>query len=223
LERPSNTQIDALGERIRSSTLVAGDESLIESFFDSFEPFAREVIDAVRPTVAASIKSSEVTEREIKSLPSIRDKLNRQPSIRLRQMQDIVGCRILCTDLASQDICVGAIKHLPFESTVRDRRATPTSGYRAMHLILKRGAFSYEVQVRTQLQHQWASLVESLVARWGPDVKYGGGPADVQRTLSLVSDKIYEFEEFAQTYGPVERTRALISEAIQGLESLGVR
>lgn len=40
-----------------------------------------------------------------------------------------------------------------------------------------------EIQIRTELQHQWAELSEKLAASIDQSIKYGGGPDWVQETL----------------------------------------
>jgi ppGpp synthetase/RelA/SpoT-type nucleotidyltranferase len=54
-----------------------------------------------------------------------------------------------------------------------DRRAQPSHGYRAVHVVVSQGGWPVEVQVRTELQNRWALLVERFADRWGQQVKYG--------------------------------------------------
>ena len=59
-----------------------------------------------------------------------------------------------------------------------DRRATPSHGYRAVHVIVSMDRHLAEVQVRTELQHRWAMLVERFADAWVQQIKYGGPPDD---------------------------------------------
>jgi ppGpp synthetase/RelA/SpoT-type nucleotidyltranferase len=49
---------------------------------------------------------------------------------------------------------------------VVDRRAKPSHGYRAVHVVVQVQDYSVEVQVRTELQDRWAQLVERLGDSW---------------------------------------------------------
>src|SRR6266704_1936073 len=66
-----------------------------------------------------------------------------EKTIRLTQIQDIAGCRIVTPDII-------------------DRRDTPSHGYRAVHVIVRHSGKLVEIQVRTALQHLWAELSEKL-------------------------------------------------------------
>ena len=49
----------------------------------------------------------------------------------------------------------------PRSPKVVDRRADPVQGSRAVHVIAFPGGVPVEVQVRTRLQHAWATAVET--------------------------------------------------------------
>src|SRR5262245_55602894 len=65
----------------------------------------------------------EPTGRPAKSTTSIVAKLQRE-SIRLSQVQDIAGCRIVVSDVIEQDRVVQSLAHAFPEADVVDRRAT---------------------------------------------------------------------------------------------------
>ncbi|MCX8097736.1 MAG: hypothetical protein N3F11_01775 [Casimicrobiaceae bacterium] len=46
-----------------------------------------------------------------------------------------------------------------------------------------------EIQVRTQLQDAWAQGCEKLAGHH-PDIKYGGGPADLRQALDALSAQV---------------------------------
>lgn len=114
--------------------------------------------------------------------------------MRLTQMQDIAGCRVVVADVTSQSRLVAGLSGL-FEATVIDRRGEPSHGYRAVHVVVRCKGRPVEVQVRTDLQHGWAELSEKLADTFGISVKYGGGPASIRRTLDSLSSLIAQFEE----------------------------
>lgn len=59
---------------------------------------------------------------------------------------------------------------------VVDRRADPSHGYRALHVIVSIRSVPVEIQVRTPLQHQWADLFEKLADKIGRGIRYGEPP-----------------------------------------------
>lgn len=66
---------------------------------------------------------------------------------------------------------------------MKDRRAEPSFGYRAVHVIVKVRGRPVEIQVRTRLQDLWAQIVERLADEWGRGIRYGEPPSDPTRRL----------------------------------------
>jgi ppGpp synthetase/RelA/SpoT-type nucleotidyltranferase len=140
-----------------------------------------------------------VTARRAKTTKSIREKLFRE-SVRLSQMQDIAGCRIVVDHIASQDELVAQLRAIFPDSDVDDRRLKPNHGYRAVHIIVTPSLHAVEIQIRTALQHAWAELSEKLSDKFGMSLKYGGGPEKQRAALSGLSDIIYRFERSEERY-----------------------
>ncbi|MFN0139734.1 MAG: hypothetical protein ACKVQW_06570 [Pyrinomonadaceae bacterium] len=153
-------------------------------FFEAYEI----VIGTIREKL-----SLEPTGRPAKSTTSISDKLRRE-SIRLSQVQDIAGCRLIVADIAAQDATVELLKGLFENIAVVDRRKQPSHGYRAVHAIVKCHGRFIEIQIRTQFQHLWAELSEKFSDVVDPAIKYGGGDKKIQSVLINVSDLITAFE-----------------------------
>jgi ppGpp synthetase/RelA/SpoT-type nucleotidyltranferase len=109
------------------------------------------------------------TGRPAKSTTSIADKLTRE-SIRLTQIQDIAGCRIIVSDSLEQERVVSELRRVFATTKVVDRRVSPSHGYRAVHVIVNAGGTAIEVQVRTSLQHLWAEFSEKLSDVIDPEI-----------------------------------------------------
>jgi ppGpp synthetase/RelA/SpoT-type nucleotidyltranferase len=71
-----------------------------------------------------------------------------------------------------------------------DRRAQPSFGYRAIHLVIPADSKLVEIQVRTQFQHLWAQYSEALADRTGHELKYGAGDERVRAFLENLSEQI---------------------------------
>lgn len=97
-----------------------------------------------------------------------------------------------------------------FGSTmVIDRRARPSHGYRAVHVLVDVDGRKVEVQIRTAVQHLWAELSEKLSDAFGVAVKYGGGPPAVRSALDHVSLVVSQFES----------DEAALGESLRSLEA----
>ena len=180
----SKNQIDRLGDRLRKGDIIDDDLHLLDSYRRSFGDGYEHVVSHIRDRL-----NLEPTGRPAKSTTSIIDKLQRE-SIRLSQMQDIAGCRIVVPDLLSQDEAVGHLTGLFEKTAIVDRREQPSHGYRAVHAIVEDSGKLVEVQVRTSLQHRWAQLSEKLSDVIDSAIKYGGGDRDVAMVLLVMSEKI---------------------------------
>jgi ppGpp synthetase/RelA/SpoT-type nucleotidyltranferase len=184
----SNTRIDRLGDRIRSGNIADKDLHLLNEYRRSFTPAYETVVEALQSTLKL-----EPAGRPAKSTRSISDKLRRE-SLRLTQMQDIAGCRIIVSDVVAQDEVMGRVAQAFEEASVVDRRKSPSHGYRAVHAIVRQGAIPVEIQIRTELQHKWAQLSEKLSDVIDPSIKYGGGSDLLRSQLARLSENVGKVE-----------------------------
>jgi putative GTP pyrophosphokinase len=184
----SGTRIDTLGDSLRKQLSIAdSDVELLDEFRRSFGAAYDFVLGKIREELQI-----DVTGRPAKTILSIVSKLRRE-TIRLSQMQDIAGCRIVVDNIGKQDIVLANLQDKFPGSDVVDRRLHPSHSYRAVHIIVHIYGKTIEIQLRTRLQHMWAELSE----KWSdtdPALKYGGGKTSVQDLLKQVSDLVKENE-----------------------------
>ena len=185
----SKTQIDRLGERLRKGNITDDDLRLLDDYRRSFVGAHDAVVERIRQELAL-----EPTGRPAKSTTSIAEKLRRE-SIRLTQIQDIAGCRLVVPEVADQERILAALLKVFPKSTVIDRRQKPSHGYRAVHVIASLNSKAVEIQIRTALQQVWAELSEKLSDLSDPAIKYGGGNEDTKELLAEVSVTIAEAED----------------------------
>jgi ppGpp synthetase/RelA/SpoT-type nucleotidyltranferase len=119
-----------------------------------------------------------IVAQRIKRISSIQLKLIRFPSMKLAQIQDIGGCRAILTSINQVDELVNAyleresrgIKHKLY-GVVDDYILQPkSSGYRGVHLVysyhsdknIDYDGLKIEIQIRTLMQHAWATAVETV-------------------------------------------------------------
>lgn len=191
--RVSKTQIDRLGERLKGDPHTESDLRLLDDYRRSFGEAYEAVVRTLRQ------RGKFPTGRLAKSTVSIVEKLRRE-SIRLSQMQDIAGCRLVVGNVVEQEQCVATlIADFPGASVI-DRRDNPSYGYRAVHIIAEISGKPIEIQVRTPLQHLWAEVSEKSSDVLDPTIKYGGGSESWRNFLTKSSASVATYEEFEKKH-----------------------
>lgn len=156
---------------------------------------------------ARQLESDVIVAQRIKRLESIHAKLARQPSMRMTQMQDIAGCRAVLRKIHNVQNLVDTYKISKFGHTLKNEKdyiANPKpDGYRCHHLVyLYQGNGEYsrysglqiEIQIRTQLQHAWATAVEAVGIFTRQALKSSQGDQDWLRFFALVGSFISDIE-----------------------------
>jgi len=143
----------------------------------------------------------EVSQR-LKRLPTIIDKLMREPTMQLGTMQDIAGCRAVLGSIDEvRRVQKRFAKNRP-PLRVTDYITNPrASGYRGVHLIVDYDDHLIEVQLRTRVMHEWAITVERLSGRLSVDLKSGVGPPQLLSLMSSISTAM-ALEEGGDVVGP---------------------
>ncbi len=138
--------------------------------------------------------------QRLKRLWAITQKLQRFPSIRLSQMQDIGGCRSVVENVSRVRQLVelyagGGIKH---ELVRQDDyiSAPQVTGYRSYHLVHRFhtdskvgevwNTLKIETQIRSAAQHAWATAVETVDTFTRQALKSSRGQAEWLRFFALM-------------------------------------
>lgn len=130
-----------------------------------------------------------------KQLHSIIAKLQRE-TIRLSQMEDIGGVRVVLPSLSSVDRTAQLITER-FEVKGDDNYVVtpkPDTGYRARHIIVLEDELRIEIQLRTQLQNLWADMVERYTVLGIADLKHGQGSKEVLEFFFELSELLSSLE-----------------------------
>jgi len=149
----------------------------------------------------------------IKRLPSIELKLNIRPTMKLTQMQDIGGCRAIVENVEQVRLLVnsftkGDVKHKLLAQD--DYISVPReSGYRGVHLIYGYNSdrsdtyndLKIEIQIRSQLQHAWATSVEVVGTLIDQTLKSSLGDPGWLRFFQLMSSELARKESQAVVPG----------------------
>lgn len=189
----SKTQIDRLGDRLKGGSHTESDLRLLDDYRRSFGEAYEAVVRTIRQ------RGEFPTGRLAKSTLSIVEKLRRE-SLRLSQMQDIAGCRVVVVNVVEQEQFVASLKTDFSGASVIDRRDNPSYGYRAVHIIAEVSGKPIEIQVRTNLQHLWAEVSEKSSDILDPTIKYGGGSESWRNFLTKSSVSVAAYEKFEKAH-----------------------
>jgi hypothetical protein len=164
---------------------------------------------------AQEVDPERLVAQRIKRLTSIEAKLLRSKSMRLSQMQDLGGCRAIVGTVEQVQALVkkyeqGDLKHKLDD--VDDYISRPKrSGYRGVHMIYKYNSdkqapsvyngLCIEMQLRTRLQHTWATSVETVGTFLSQALKSSQGEEPWLRFFSLMGS-IFAMKEGAGSLVP---------------------
>ncbi|MGN6148591.1 MAG: RelA/SpoT domain-containing protein [Rhizomicrobium sp.] len=145
-----------------------------------------------------SVRADGLTVARLKRMRSIRKKL-RTISANLSQIQDLGGCRAIVSSIGDVARLIAAYRADNRHEKHREDdyiNCPKLGGYRSHHLVLKfhgdeeRSIFDgrrIEVQIRTRLQHSWATAVEAVGTFRNEDMKAGQGDRGWLRLFDLMS------------------------------------
>ena len=188
MENVSRGEIDRLGRRLRESGAIApAARELYARFRDSYQ----HALDEVRGKVDDVVRESDIADWHIstrlKRLETLVLKLRRK-SYSLSSFHDIAGCRLVVPTLSDVRSLLEPLHGAMDVTRFRDYHDGRGDGYRAWHLIIRSsGGQLVELQVRTDLQDEWANTSEKLAFNHDHAIKSGGGPVEIRRPLLVLS------------------------------------
>jgi len=181
--------------------------------------------------VSEKIDKNALSAQRLKRVPSIIKKLHRRyygkkATMKLSQMQDIAGCRAVMSDvdlarrLYKENYIKGDLKHKKVNE--KDYIANPKEdGYRSIHLVYrynsdKKGKNIYnslliEIQIRSKLQHIWATAVETVDFFTRQAIKSNEGEEEWKLFFKLVSSAFARFENCPTVPGTPDDEKKLYS------------
>lgn len=176
---------------------------------------------------ARKIDPNALMAQRTKRLVSIALKLDRQPSMKLTQMQDIGGCRAVVKSIAAVralDKFYGDESEMKHEFATRDDYISQPrdSGYRSIHRVYRYysdrknsqawNGLKIEMQLRSLYQHAWATAVETVGTFIGKALKSSRGPQEWQRFFALMGSVIAIRERAPLVPGTPSKAMHLIAE-----------
>ena len=144
--------------------------------------------------------------KRLKRFESIKKKLKRFDGMQLKNMQDIGGIRVVVENLkqvnaifkvlANEHCFYNDGKFIKMDNYILNPK---NDGYRCIHIV---GKFNnklneerkIEFQIRTKLQHSWATTLEIVDIFTGQDLKSNDGLYDYKKFFKDVSDQFQIIE-----------------------------
>lgn len=188
----SKSQIDKAGNIVRNSCSDQEEIEWAEEVLSNWRLIHGYPINTFNTTLRDKIRSIDknaLVAQRLKRRPSIVSKLQRETT-RLSQMQDMGGLRAVVKDMTTLRKLVENYKSSKFKHEFLaqdDYISRPKdSGYRSIHLVYKYknelapeyNGLLIELQIRTKIQHAWATAVETMGTYLKHSLKSSEGPEE---------------------------------------------
>ena len=202
----SRSRVDAAGATLADARATAEDRELALTVINNWRSshsFPLNTLHMNLRKLAAQSDDDPTVAQRIKRLPSIRHKLERFDGMKLSRMQDIGGCRAVVSSGTAVDAMVAyyssksRMKHklLRSDNYISDPKS---SGYRGVHLVYAYNSdrrtnwngLRIEIQIRSRLQHAWATAVETVGTFTQQVLKSSWGEEDWLRFFALMSSSM---------------------------------
>lgn len=170
----SRSQIDRSGKLLAERTGLNNEARTVINNWRSSHAFPLNTFQTNMRAKTKAVDRTGFVAQRIKRLPAIQHKLERFPHMRLSRMQDVGGCRAVVGSVQQ----VRDLRQLLKESRAKHRladeydyiEAPKEDGYRSHHVVYQYHSdrketyegLRIEIQLRTQLQHAWATAVETV-------------------------------------------------------------
>jgi Region found in RelA / SpoT proteins len=229
-EKPpcSANQIDKAGKTFFDQKLTVPERAAAIAAIWDWRTSHGYPLNAIHTTLrnrVLRVDQKALTAQRLKRLVSILRKLGRQSTMQMSQMQDVGGCRAIVSTMPRLTALRAVYSESPLRHELTRERnyiAEPKDdGYRSIHLMYRfcgRGSsiawdkLRIEIQMRTQLQHSWATSVETVDAFSSEDLKFGKGTTDWRRFFKLMGSVHARIEKSPLVPGAPSSENELLEE-----------
>lgn len=233
----SKTRLDAAGDMLigrASAGAPFADREEALAVINRWRSAHNWPLNTVRVTLrrrVAQITDDGLIAQRLKRLSSIDAKLRRFRAMQLSQMQDIGGCRAVLPTVVGVETLVKLYEQANSKSPHRgtifvkkfDYLSSPKAdGYRGVHLVYRYRSRSeknddwngmkIEVQLRSNLQHAWATAVETVSTFTGQQLKANVGEDTWKRFFALMSSALAVRERRPTVPGTPSDPREIVRE-----------
>ena len=174
----SKKELNRISKRIVENAETIEDLQKLSDFRAEHSKIIKSFVWSLRSIINNKKRNSIIISQRLKRLPSIIGKLKRFPELRLGRMQDLAGARIILPGIKDTKEVASYLKNKVYKQKdknnflfIREKNyilEPKEDGYRSIHQIFKYQGkketklegYQIELQIRTKLQHQWATSVE---------------------------------------------------------------
>jgi hypothetical protein len=196
-------RVDWAGKMIASESTGVMDEAIALSIVNNWRSSHSYPLQALKMTLRKRARKCDrkaIIAQRLKRLTSMAAKLRRNQNMQLSQMQDIGGCRAVVSSVKKVMRIVRLYRkswgkspstRAEFLKEFDYIKHPKIDGYRGIHLVYKYRSESdrhrqwnglrIEIQIRSKLQHAWATAVETVDAFTGQGLKVSGGTGTEKR------------------------------------------
>lgn len=241
VDESSVAQQYAENEDIEGYLYQAEREYEIINNWRSSHSYPLQIIKMSLLTRAKRVDNQTIVAQRIKRLSSIKSKLDRNPNMKLSQMQDLGGCRAIIGTPRRVFVVVDLYEKAAGKNPDRPQllkkydyiNNPKPDGYRSVHFVFKYktpaiGPAIYngqriEIQLRSRLQHAWATAVETVSTFTGQALKSNVGDEAWKRFFVLMGSALARREGTPISDNVPSRTNKLKSELRDCAQHLDVQ
>lgn len=187
----SKNEVTKAGKILRSNVPAAEDKKWATNVLGNWRAIHSYPINTFQATLRDKLQNIDKTAlvaQRLKRSPSIVSKLKRFPDMKLSRMQDIGGLRAVVNDIRAAEALRASYKKSRFLHKLigeKDYIDEPKeAGYRGIHMVYRYynkqveqyNGLQIELQIRTKLQHAWATAVETMGTFLNYALKSSEGP-----------------------------------------------
>ncbi|RYE30338.1 MAG: (p)ppGpp synthetase [Sphingobacteriaceae bacterium] len=206
----SKRQIDDAGNKLVNPESSSEEKESALEILGNFRSCHAYPINTFQSTLRYKLNKTGIdylVSQRLKRTPSMLLKLNRFNNMRLSQMQDIGGLRVILPTMSEVNDIIKIYRNTQFQHQVKNEKDyindPKDSGYRCYHIVYKYknsindnyDGLMIELQIRTRLQHAWATAVETMGTFIDHSLKSSQGPQDWLDFFSLVGNAFAYIED----------------------------
>jgi len=233
----SKKQINKAGKKITLDTLNEAERVECLKIIDNWRAAHAFPMNTFTINLKKQVEDIDgaIVVQRLKRLDTIVDKLKRFPEMSLYRMQDLGGCRVILPTIedvymVKKKLQSSRIRHELHNEKDYIAIPNPNTGYRGIHLIYKYrsdkredyNGLQVEIQLRTKMQHLWATAVETVGLFTQNGLKFNQGSDRWLRFFKVVSALFSLEESSAVVEGVSDNPSEIVNELLDIMKELKV-
>lgn len=206
----SNKEVNRAGNILKENNPDHPEINWAEDVLTNWRSLHSYPINTFQATLREKLKvidNNAIVAQRLKRTPSIIAKLRRFDSMQLSRMQDVAGLRAVVKNIKIVRELEDNYKKSHFDHELKDEKdyiINPKStGYRGIHLVYRYrnhnvpgvDGLMLELQLRTKLQHAWATAVETTGTFLDHALKSSEGPEEWLEFFSIAGSAFAYLEK----------------------------